>query len=482
MITDGDLSRALRHEADLRAGANRGSRCPRPAGGDDRPDRRRPRDVDRRPRPQRRRARSPPPTSRSWRSSRATPPPRPSWRAEALTNDPPSEVVGLARFVRDRRARRGGQARRRPSRAGRRPADAEAAGPHRARHAVGRRPRGRRGHPGRARCATAPRRRPRCARGVLLGPPRRGAVPPRRLGRRRHQRRAGRLARPRRRGAAGRGRGQRARELRRVEPRRLGDRDGPRLDGGDGGRRCAPLVGRPAARRVRAGRPRAGPRRPRGDGEGLARATPTRPSRGSVDRVGVLPWRTLQRRGAARAAPDGRGRGRARRPGGALPGLVGGRRGPAALRDHRDPRAGAGAGGLRATRWPSPSGCPPRWPAPAWRRRTAGTCSTRATAAAPSTCCAAPTNGSNTCAPRRSSPSAPSCCTPPGCTRPPRAARSTLTTQELAVARLVAEGRTNQETGTALFVTGRTVAFHLSNIYAKLGVSSRRELAARLAV
>ncbi len=55
-----------------------------------------------------------------------------------------------------------------------------------------------------------------------------------------------------------------------------------------------------------------------------------------------------------------------------------------------------------------------------------------------------------------------------------------LTPQELAVARLVAEGRTNQEAGAALFVTGRTVAFHLSNIYAKLGVSSRRELAALL--
>ena len=55
-----------------------------------------------------------------------------------------------------------------------------------------------------------------------------------------------------------------------------------------------------------------------------------------------------------------------------------------------------------------------------------------------------------------------------------------LTPQELAVARLVAEGRTNQEAGAALFVTGRTVAFHLSNIYAKLGVSSRRELAAQL--
>jgi DNA-binding CsgD family transcriptional regulator len=55
-----------------------------------------------------------------------------------------------------------------------------------------------------------------------------------------------------------------------------------------------------------------------------------------------------------------------------------------------------------------------------------------------------------------------------------------LTAQELAVARLVAGGRTNQEAGAALFVTGRTVAFHLSNIYAKLGVSSRRELASHL--
>jgi ATP/maltotriose-dependent transcriptional regulator MalT len=55
-----------------------------------------------------------------------------------------------------------------------------------------------------------------------------------------------------------------------------------------------------------------------------------------------------------------------------------------------------------------------------------------------------------------------------------------LTAQEIAVARLVAEGRTNQEAGAALFVTGRTVAFHLSNIYAKLGVSSRRELAVHL--
>ncbi|RTL66125.1 MAG: helix-turn-helix transcriptional regulator [Pseudonocardiaceae bacterium] len=55
-----------------------------------------------------------------------------------------------------------------------------------------------------------------------------------------------------------------------------------------------------------------------------------------------------------------------------------------------------------------------------------------------------------------------------------------LTPQELAVARLVAQGRTNREVGASLFVTGRTVAFHLSNIYAKLGISSRRELTSHL--
>ncbi len=55
-----------------------------------------------------------------------------------------------------------------------------------------------------------------------------------------------------------------------------------------------------------------------------------------------------------------------------------------------------------------------------------------------------------------------------------------LTGQELAVARLVAAGRTNSEAGLELFITSRTVAFHLTNIYAKAGISSRRELADRL--
>lgn len=54
-----------------------------------------------------------------------------------------------------------------------------------------------------------------------------------------------------------------------------------------------------------------------------------------------------------------------------------------------------------------------------------------------------------------------------------------LTAQEVAVARLVAAGRTNSEAGLELFITSRTVAFHLSNIYAKAGIESRRHLAER---
>ena len=55
-----------------------------------------------------------------------------------------------------------------------------------------------------------------------------------------------------------------------------------------------------------------------------------------------------------------------------------------------------------------------------------------------------------------------------------------LTPAELRVAALVAEGRTNREVAAALFVTERTVASHLSHVYAKLGVRSRTELARRL--
>jgi DNA-binding CsgD family transcriptional regulator len=55
-----------------------------------------------------------------------------------------------------------------------------------------------------------------------------------------------------------------------------------------------------------------------------------------------------------------------------------------------------------------------------------------------------------------------------------------LTGAERRVADLVAEGRTNREVAAALFLGERTVASHLTHIYAKLGVRSRTELARRL--
>jgi DNA-binding CsgD family transcriptional regulator len=56
-----------------------------------------------------------------------------------------------------------------------------------------------------------------------------------------------------------------------------------------------------------------------------------------------------------------------------------------------------------------------------------------------------------------------------------------LTPQELQIALLVTEGRTNAEVGRALFLSTRTVEFHLSRAYRKLGVASRTELTRRLA-
>jgi DNA-binding CsgD family transcriptional regulator len=55
-----------------------------------------------------------------------------------------------------------------------------------------------------------------------------------------------------------------------------------------------------------------------------------------------------------------------------------------------------------------------------------------------------------------------------------------LTAAERRVAALVADGKTNREVAAALFLQERTVASHLTHIYAKLGVRSRTELARRL--
>ena len=55
-----------------------------------------------------------------------------------------------------------------------------------------------------------------------------------------------------------------------------------------------------------------------------------------------------------------------------------------------------------------------------------------------------------------------------------------LTAAERRVAVLVAEGRTNREVAAALFLGERTVASHLTHVYAKLGVRSRTELARKV--
>ncbi|MFF5210189.1 serine hydrolase [Streptosporangium sp. NPDC000396] len=52
-----------------------------------------------------------------------------------------------------------------------------------------------------------------------------------------------------------------------------------------------------------------------------------------------------------------------------------------------------------------------------------------------------------------------------------------LTAQELQVIRLAATGMTNRDIGAQLFLSPRTVGYHLSNVYPKLGVAGRAALA-----
>ncbi|GAA1171499.1 hypothetical protein GCM10009608_04750 [Pseudonocardia alaniniphila] len=53
---------------------------------------------------------------------------------------------------------------------------------------------------------------------------------------------------------------------------------------------------------------------------------------------------------------------------------------------------------------------------------------------------------------------------------------SQLTVQEAQVARLVREGLTNPEIATRLFISPRTVEYHLHKIFGKLGITSRKQL------
>jgi DNA-binding CsgD family transcriptional regulator len=59
----------------------------------------------------------------------------------------------------------------------------------------------------------------------------------------------------------------------------------------------------------------------------------------------------------------------------------------------------------------------------------------------------------------------------------PSSGWESLTPAERDVVKLVAEGLTNKEVAAQLFISPRTVQSHLAHVFAKLGVSTRTQLA-----